>query len=170
MKCPTEVGERNKKWLGKAKGNWVEELPWVLWSYRTTSRMNIKETPFSLTYGTEAMLPVDLEIVLPRTTYFKERSSDKDLRLSLDLIKDRVEQLNIRQVPQPKNQRKSLQDRRLRPKKEWGNPYPAIGKSSPMWEGPYKVIEVHCNGSYALVMMEGRPIPITWNARNLNKF
>lgn len=80
--------------------------------------MNIKETPFSLTYGTEAMLPVDLEIVLPRTTYFKERSSDKDLRLSLDLIKDRVEQLNIRQVPQPKNQRKSLQDRRLRPKKE----------------------------------------------------
>ena len=25
-----------KKWLVKAKGNWVDELPEVLWSYRTT--------------------------------------------------------------------------------------------------------------------------------------
>lgn len=51
-----------KKRLGKAKGNWVEELPCILWSYMTTSRVSTKETPFSLTYGKEAMFPVELAI------------------------------------------------------------------------------------------------------------
>lgn len=115
-----------KKFLGKANGNWVEELLAVLWSYRTTPRTSSKETPFSLTYDTEAMLLVELAIGLPRMTYFETTSNDKDLRLSLDLIEETHEQSNILQVTskrvvkalQPKSQRKRLQDRRLRPKKE----------------------------------------------------
>ena len=60
----TEVSNRTivngiKKRLGKAKGNWAEEIPMVLWSYRTTPRKSTRETPFSLTYGTEAMLPME---------------------------------------------------------------------------------------------------------------
>ena len=40
-----------KKRLNGAKGRWAEELPNVLWAYRTTSRRSIGKTPFSLTYG-----------------------------------------------------------------------------------------------------------------------
>ena len=40
-----------KKRLDDAKGSWVEELPHVLWVYRTTPRRSIGETPFSMTYG-----------------------------------------------------------------------------------------------------------------------
>ena len=40
-----------KKRLDGAKGRWVEELPNVLWAYRTTPRRFIGKTPFSLTYG-----------------------------------------------------------------------------------------------------------------------
>lgn len=61
MNGQTEVSNRTlvngiKKLLGKAKGNWVEELPSILWSYKMTPRVSTKETLFILTYGTEEML------------------------------------------------------------------------------------------------------------------
>lgn len=36
-----------KMFLGKAKGNWVEELPGVLWPYRTTPRTSTKKLPLA---------------------------------------------------------------------------------------------------------------------------
>ena len=38
-----------KRRLEGAKGNWAEELPNILWAYRTTPRRSTGETPFSLT-------------------------------------------------------------------------------------------------------------------------
>ncbi|XP_038719811.1 uncharacterized protein LOC120012457 [Tripterygium wilfordii] len=55
----TIVSTLNKR-LENTKGAWADELPGVLWSYRTTVRTSTNETPFSLTYGTEAVLPVEL--------------------------------------------------------------------------------------------------------------
>lgn len=52
-----------KKRLEKAKGKWAEELPNVLWAYRTTPRRSTGETPFALAYGMEAVIP--LEIGMP---------------------------------------------------------------------------------------------------------
>ena len=49
-----------KKRLNNAKGKWVEELPHVLWIYRTTSRRSIGETPFSITYGAEVVIPLEI--------------------------------------------------------------------------------------------------------------
>ena len=48
-----------KKGLDDAKGKWVEELPHVLQTYRTTSRRFTRETPFSMTYGAEAVIPLE---------------------------------------------------------------------------------------------------------------
>ncbi|XP_075521420.1 uncharacterized protein LOC142554640 [Primulina tabacum] len=44
---------------GKGK-DWVEELPSELWAYRTTPRSSTRETPYSLVYGSEAVLPVEI--------------------------------------------------------------------------------------------------------------
>jgi len=49
-----------KKKLDRQKGLWVECVPEVLWSYRTTVRTPTGETPFSLSYGTEAVIPVEI--------------------------------------------------------------------------------------------------------------
>lgn len=87
-----------KKRLGKAKGNWVEELTGVLWSYKMTPRTSTKETPFSITYDTKAMFPVELTIGSFRTTYFEEENNDKDSRANLDLIEEKHERSNIRQA------------------------------------------------------------------------
>ncbi|KAL0377453.1 UNVERIFIED_CONTAM: hypothetical protein Sradi_3050800 [Sesamum radiatum] len=58
----TEVTNRTilqhlKTRLGTAKGAWVDELPSVLWAYRTTPRTATGESPFNLSYGTEAVAP-----------------------------------------------------------------------------------------------------------------
>ena len=54
-----------KKRLEKAKGKWVEELPIVLWAYRTTSRKVTNETPYSLAFDFEVVIP--MEVGLPPT-------------------------------------------------------------------------------------------------------
>ena len=65
-----------KAWLDEAKGAWPKELPNVLWAYRTTGRTPIGETPFSFTYGTEAVIPVEVGITNLRQEAFHEGSND----------------------------------------------------------------------------------------------
>ncbi|GKV47147.1 hypothetical protein SLEP1_g54067 [Rubroshorea leprosula] len=43
-----------------AHSNWVDELNKVLWSCRTTPSSAMGETPFSLAYGAEAVIPVEV--------------------------------------------------------------------------------------------------------------
>ena len=50
----------------EAKGAWLEELPHVLWVYRTTARTLTRETPFKLTYGTKAIILVEVGITSMR--------------------------------------------------------------------------------------------------------
>ncbi|KAL0458774.1 UNVERIFIED_CONTAM: hypothetical protein Slati_0504600 [Sesamum latifolium] len=56
-----------KRRLERVGGNWAEELTSVLWAYRTTPRGSIGETPFSLVYGTEAIIPAELSMPSHRT-------------------------------------------------------------------------------------------------------
>ena len=49
-----------KKRLEQAKGKWVEELPGVLWAYRTTPGRPTGNTPFSLAYGMDAVIPTEI--------------------------------------------------------------------------------------------------------------
>ena len=56
--------------LKKFSGRWVEELPAVLWSLRTTPNRSTGLTPFFLMYGSEAVLPSDLDYGAPRVKAF----------------------------------------------------------------------------------------------------
>ena len=42
--------------------DWPDKLPLALWGYRTSVRTATGETPYSLVYGMEAVLPIELEI------------------------------------------------------------------------------------------------------------
>ena len=80
-----------KKRLDDAKGKWVEELPYVLWTYRTTPRRSTGETPFSLTYGAEAVIPLETGFPTTRTGSFNPKDNDEHLTRNLDLIEERRE-------------------------------------------------------------------------------
>ncbi|XP_075654711.1 uncharacterized protein LOC142624863 [Castanea sativa] len=76
--------------LDDAKGTWPQELPNVLWAYRTTARTTtrtpIGETPFRLTYGTEVVILVEVGITSMRREMFPEESNDDQLRVNLDCL------------------------------------------------------------------------------------
>ena len=52
--------------LKRAAGAWVEELPSVLWSLRTTPNRSTQYTPFFMVYGAEAVMPCDIKFDAPR--------------------------------------------------------------------------------------------------------
>ena len=74
-----------------SKGKWVEELPHVLWTYRTTPRRLMREIPFSMTYEAEAIIPLEIGFPMLRTSLFTPYSNDNLLEKSLDLIEERRE-------------------------------------------------------------------------------
>ena len=65
--------------LDDAKGAWPEKLPNVPWTYRTTARTPTRETPFRLTYGTKAMIPVEVGVTSTRREVFHKESNDDHL-------------------------------------------------------------------------------------------
>ena len=69
-----------KSQLVGAKGAWPEELPNVLWAYRTTMRTPTGETPFNLTYGTEAVIPVEVGLTSLRREFFDEQDNNDQLK------------------------------------------------------------------------------------------
>ena len=80
-----------KKRLDDAKGKRVEELSHVLWTYQTTPRRSTGEMPFSMTYGVETVIPLEIEFPTLRTSSFTLSNNDGLLRKSLDLIEERRE-------------------------------------------------------------------------------
>ena len=77
-----------KKRLDDAKGKWVEELPHVLWTYQTTPCRSTRETPFSMTYGTKAVIPLETTFPTLRTSLFTSNSNGDLLEKGLDLIEE----------------------------------------------------------------------------------
>ena len=63
--------------------------------YRTTARTLSRETPFKLTYGTEAVIPVEVGVTSMKREAFHEEGNDDQLRINLDCL-DEVSQKKAR--------------------------------------------------------------------------
>jgi hypothetical protein len=75
-----------KKKLREKKEAWVEYILEVLWSYRTTVRTPTGDTPFSLTYGTEAVILAKVGSLSFRVAYYNLGLNDEGISLNLDLL------------------------------------------------------------------------------------
>lgn len=139
-----------KSRLVGVKGAWPKELPGVLWAYRTTARTPTGETPFNLTYGTEAVILVKVGLTSIKRYFFDDEGNNDQLRLNLDYVDEVREQASQRMAKyhqkmaryynqRVKLKRFSIGDLVLR-KVTPATKDPAQGKLDPTWEGPYKVI------------------------------
>ncbi|XP_075099201.1 uncharacterized protein LOC142176048 [Nicotiana tabacum] len=158
-----------KKRLEESKGNWPEVLPGVLWAYRTIVKTSMGETPFSLAYGAEVLIPV--EIGEPSTSYTQEteESTEEEIRINLDLLEERREAALIRMAVQKQViERYYNWKARLRYFKIWDFVLKKVfqstraantGKLSPTWEGPYKIHGITGKGAYELETMDGKILP-----------
>ena len=166
--------------LDEKKGCWPEELPMVLWSYNTTPRTTTGESPFSMTYGCEAMVPVEVGAGSFRRSNFDEKSNEVSMRLHLDLIEEARTNAQIRLAAYQQrtarfynNKVKSrpmkvgdLVLRRMMP----GRRVASHGVFGANWEGPYRIRAVLWQGTYYLEDLEGGPIPRAWNAEHLKRY
>ncbi|KAK0578706.1 hypothetical protein LWI29_014874 [Acer saccharum] len=82
--------------LATKKGSWADKLPQVLWAYRTTERGSTGETPYSMAYGAEAVIPVETSFSSPRVQLFQPELNIDMLKCSLDELEERRERAQIR--------------------------------------------------------------------------
>ncbi|GKF12995.1 reverse transcriptase domain-containing protein, partial [Tanacetum coccineum] len=92
------LGKGIKARLGEGNKNWLEVLPYFLWAHRTMIKSSNDDTPFSLTYGTEAIIPAEIKMPTYRTTIGDAMHNDEELRLNLDLLEERRERAAIREA------------------------------------------------------------------------
>ncbi|GJW63661.1 putative nucleotidyltransferase, ribonuclease H [Tanacetum coccineum] len=164
--------------LGRERAGWVDELPNVLWAHRTSIKQSNGETPFSLTYGSEAVIPAEIGIPSYRTLMIREEYNEEEQRLNLDLLQERREAAAIREAKY-KTKMEQYYNKRVRPagfrpgefvyRRNEASRMENEGKLGPNWEGPYRVTEAFENGSYKLQTMEDKVVPRTWHAVNLRK-
>nr|XP_023893775.1 uncharacterized protein LOC112005709 [Quercus suber] len=67
--------------LEGAKGIWLDELPSVLWAYRTMARTPTGETPFRLAYGSEAVIPAEIGLTSYPVESYNNDKNEEALRL-----------------------------------------------------------------------------------------
>ncbi|VFQ64012.1 unnamed protein product [Cuscuta campestris] len=168
-----------KKKIMECKSAWVEELPYILWTYRTTPRKATGETPFSLTYGFEARAPAETSLLSYRVETFDAQENEENLRAELHLVDERRERAYMR-AENYRRQVKSYHDQRVRPRKfqvgDWVLRKREVsrstdkGKFAKSFEGPYIIKEVLADGTFRLQTPAGGDVPRVWNAANLVKF
>ncbi|RDX80199.1 Tf2-6, partial [Mucuna pruriens] len=160
--------------LEEAKGRWAEELPQVLWSYHTTPHSTTNETPFCLTFGIEAMIPVEIGEPSPRAALFEPSENEEELRANLDLLQEVREIAHIREyVAKVRAARKH--DRKIVPRSfktrdlvlRKVTQKAESNKLTPTWEGPYRIVEEVGRGAYRLEHLDKRRVPRTWNVATL---
>ena len=167
---------RLKKRLDDAKGRWVEELPHVLW----TPCRSTGETPFSMTYGAEAVIPLETGFPTLKTSSFCPSNNDELLGKSLDLIEEIREKAMVQLAYCQQKLKLGYNTKvKLRPlgpgdlvlRKVLSNAKnPVWGKLGPNWEGPYCIISVAGIGAYFLEDLDEHVISHPWNVNNLKMY
>ena len=74
---------------------WVEELPSVLWAVRTTPTTSNKETPFFLVYGSEAMLPGELQHQSTRVQKYSDENQEEQRDIDVNLLEEHRERVAV---------------------------------------------------------------------------
>ncbi|XP_035544664.1 uncharacterized protein LOC118348036 [Juglans regia] len=165
-----------KKKLDDKKRTWAEELPRVLWTYRTTIRTSTGETHFALTYGHETVDSIGMPT--HKIQQFDQDSNGARLEEEQDLLEERRLEAEVRTTINKKRAKRCFNKRvRLRSfkvkdlmLKQVGITTRDEGKLGPRWESPYVVIANNRQGLYRLKDEQGRDLPHPRNAEHLQKF
>ena len=98
-----------KKRLEGSHGKWVEELHGVLWAYRTTPKTATQETPYSLVYGSEAIIPMEMHVRTTVSGSTSQEENDELMTLSLDLLDKKERGRSTKKLVLPVRRRQDLQ-------------------------------------------------------------
>lgn len=173
-----------KKFVSSSKRDWNERLGECLWANRTTVRIATGNTPFSLVYGCEAVLPLEIQIPSLRIALANQMTIAENDRL-------RLQELEVLDVKRLKAQQrielyqacisrafnKRVKQRAFRKgdlvlsvRRPMIMTHKTKGKFQPKWEGPFVVESVYSNGAYRLANPNGDVIMMPINDKFLKKY
>ena len=162
--------------------DWLQKLPFALWAYRTFFHTSTGATPYSLVYGMEAMLPVEIEMGSLRVTLEQQISE-------IEWVQSRFDKLSLlderrlraadhiqayqkkmarsfkKQVKPGPLQRGDLVLRVLR-----GLVTDPRGKFRPNWSRPYIIRELTPEGAAWLMDLDENQFSEPTNVDQLKKF
>ncbi|XP_065860901.1 uncharacterized protein [Euphorbia lathyris] len=162
--------------------DWHEMLPFALHGYRTTARTSTGPTPFSLVYGMEAVLPIEVEILSLRIMMeagiedsewaqkrYDQLNFIEEKRLTAichgqlyqrRLIKSYGKKVRPRQFREGELVLKKIILKSLDPRGKW----------TPKYEGPYMVKREFTGGALTLTNMDGNELPNPVNSDSVKKY
>ena len=153
-----------KKHVGKKPKNWHKMLDQALWACRTSPKEATGTMLFQLTYGNDAMLPVEIHVQsvriqrqheIPYEDYWSMMANelidlDEERMLALDSLRRHKERVAKAYNKKVKDKVFFIDDL------VWKVIFPmdrndrVLGKWSPNWEGPFKVVHVFSNNAYEI--------------------
>ncbi|PHU26348.1 hypothetical protein BC332_04680 [Capsicum chinense] len=161
---------------------WHEKLSFPLLGYRTTVRTSTGATPYLLVYGTEAVIPAEVEI--PSLRIILEAKIDDD-----EWVKIRVEHLSLieekrltfachgqlyqRRIARAHNKKvrpRNFEVGQLVLRRILPHQVEAKGKFSPNWKGPFVVKKVLPNGALYLTDIESKMAEMAINADAIKRY
>ena len=145
-----------------------------------TVRTPTGETPFKLTYGSEAVIPAEVHMANHRDMMYQEKDNTEQLCLNLDLI-DGVKTDVDERIAKYKNLMARQHDAMVKPrhfnigdlvfkKVSLATKNLAHGKLGPNWKGPYRIINCKRQESYYLEALDGRKLEHPWNVEHLRRY
>ena len=130
-----------------------------------------------MTYGVEAVIPLETVFPTLKTSSFNPSSNNELLEKSLDFIEEKRDsamiqlayyQHKLKQHYDANVKLRPLAPRDLVQRKVLGAAKnPTWGKLGPNWEGPYRITSVANIGEFFLKDLDERVIPRPWNVNNL---
>jgi transposase InsO family protein len=153
------------KRLKKFRARWVAELPFMLWSLRTTPCRATGFIPFFMVHGSEAILPTDIDNDSPRVRAYTEKGNQAALEDTIDQL-DEARDVALLRCAKYQQALRRYHERNVHPRKFH------VGdlvlrqvqgskdkhKLSPPWEGLFIIHEVLRLGTYKIQYEDGRVI------------
>ncbi|CAL2259858.1 unnamed protein product [Prunus armeniaca] len=143
--------------LGKNPKQWHEKLSETLWAYRTSKREATGMTPYALTYGHDAILPMEIAVQSLRIAHQHNLvGEDYSQAMLLELAGLSLQQA-VSRAYNKRIRNKSFEEGEI----VWkavlplGTHIVGYGKWSPTWEGPFIIKQILRMGAYRLKDRDG---------------
>jgi hypothetical protein len=178
------LGKILKKTVTKNQRDWHDCLFEALWAYHVTVCTPTQTTTYSLVYGSEAVLPLEVQLSSLRVAVHEKITNDEQIQLrfqELDALEEgrlqAVQNLELYRQNMVRAYDKLVKQRVFRKgelvlvlRRPIIVTHKTKGKFELKWEGPFIVEQVYDGGAYQLMDHQGlRPMPPV-NGRYLKKY
>jgi hypothetical protein len=178
------LGKILKKTVTKNQRDWHDRLFEALWAYRVTIRTPMQVTPYSLVYGSEVVLPLEVQLPSLRVAIHEKITNDEQIRLRFQEL-DVFEEGRLQAIQNLEIYHQNMVRAYDKLVKKWvfqkgelvlilQRPIVVTHKTKGMfelkWEEPYIIEQVYDGGTYQLVDHQGLHPMTPVNGRYLKNY